>query len=183
MSDRECVPSGDGPTGTAQPGPVPVVAAVCGLYCPGCTIFIASREDPERLKAIADRWGFPLEQMHCDGCRAETRTPYCRTCTLFACAAGRGHAFCNECADYPCADLKEFQAERPHRIELYENLERIRAAGVEVWLDEMKAHYSCPSCATINSAYDLACRSCGEDPSSGYVAAHSETIREALSRL
>jgi hypothetical protein len=161
----------------------PAVAAVCGLYCTACSIFIASHEDPDRLKGIAERWGVPAEELHCDGCRSDIRTPYCRECTLFACAARRGHAFCNECADYPCAELKEFQVERPHRIELYENLERIRTVGVDVWLAEMEAHYSCPSCATINSTYDLKCRSCGHEPSNDYVAAHRETILKALSKL
>jgi hypothetical protein len=167
----------------ARGAAVPVVAAVCGLYCTSCSIFIASHEDPARLKSIGERWGVPVEQMHCDGCRSDIRTPYCRQCTFVTCAAGRGHDFCGECADFPCAELKEFQAERPHRIELWQNLERIRTAGVDTWLEEMKQHYSCPSCSTVNSTYDLVCRSCGHDPSNAYVAEHRAAIVEALARL
>jgi hypothetical protein len=169
--------------GTTPDEAPPAIAAVCGLYCAGCSVFIASHEDPHRLELLAGRWGVPVEEMHCDGCRAEIRTPYCRECDLFACAAKRGHAFCGECTDYPCKELDEFRAERPHRIEIYDNLERIRAAGVDTWMAEMKSRYSCPACSTVNSTYDLKCRSCGHEPSNDYVAAHRQAIVEALSRL
>ncbi len=33
------------------------LAAVCGLFCPACTIYIGTREDPDRLKASARRTG------------------------------------------------------------------------------------------------------------------------------
>ncbi len=171
------------PTSDGREGRVPVEAAICGLYCTGCSIFIASHEDPARLKVIADRWGVPVEQIHCDGCRSTVRTPYCRECTLFACATERGHDFCGECADYPCERLREFQAERPHRIELWRNLDRIRTAGVETWLEEMREHYRCHSCSTINSTYDAVCRRCGREPANAYVAEHKQAIAEALSRL
>ena len=32
---------------------LPETAAVCGLYCEACSLFIASHEDPERLERIA----------------------------------------------------------------------------------------------------------------------------------
>ncbi len=32
------------------------VAAVCGLYCEACSWFIATTEDPERLKRLAARF-------------------------------------------------------------------------------------------------------------------------------
>ena len=60
--------------------PVPATAAVCGLFCEACTLYIATHEEPERLPALAARWGFPVERMHCDGCRSERRTPYCEAC-------------------------------------------------------------------------------------------------------
>jgi hypothetical protein len=154
---------------------------VCGLYCDACTIFIGSREDPQRLTWFAARMGWSEEEARCDGCRAEKRTPYCEACELYKCAERRGYAFCGECEDYPCADLEAFQRERPHRAELYSNLARIGEIGAEAWLAEARERYSCPSCGTLNSAYDLACRACGREPGSAYAAAHREAILEALS--
>ena len=160
----------------------PATAAVCGLPCHVCSIFIGSQEDPPRLAAFAERAGWTVEQAHCDGCRAQRRTPYCEACELYKCAEQRGYAFCVECEDYPCADLQAFQREHPHRAELWNNLERITEIGPEAWLAEVTQRYTCPSCGKLNSAYDLKCRACGREPSCDYVAAHRESIVETLSR-
>lgn len=155
-------------------------AAVCGLYCKACRWFIAAREDPERLKILAAEFGFSEEEARCSGCRSEKRIPYCESCKFFACAAGRGIDFCGECDEYPCGDLAAFQAERPHRIELWTNLARIRDAGCGQWLEEIRNHYTCPRCGTVNSAYDLECRKCGEEPSCAYVAEHRQAVEQYL---
>src|SRR5574337_50694 len=95
------------------------LAAVCGLFCPSCHVFIGTREDPERLAAMAKRFQRPLEEMECNGCRSAKRCFYCETkCFMSKCASGKGVDFCGDCADYPCNGLKEFQAQAPHRIEL-----------------------------------------------------------------
>jgi hypothetical protein len=156
------------------------VAAVCGLYCEGCTLFIATKEDPERLKGLAKRYQLPEEAVKCHGCRSAKRGPYCATCKMFSCAAERGIEFCVECAEYPCGDLKQFQSERPHRIELWDDLEQIKALGYERWLKNVRGNYTCPQCRTINSAYDSKCRKCGEEPSCDYVAKHKQAIEMYL---
>ena len=156
------------------------LAAVCGLYCEACSLFIATKEDPERLKQLAAKFQLSEEVMRCYGCRSEKRGPYRQQCAMFSCAAERGVDFCVECPEYPCETLKAFQAERPHRIELWEDLERIGAVGYTRWLEEARKKYSCPACKTLNSAYDLKCRNCGEEPSCEYVAKHGEEIRKVL---
>ncbi|MBI1921680.1 MAG: DUF3795 domain-containing protein [Geobacter sp.] len=158
-------------------------AAVCGLYCEACSLYIGTTEDPERLKRLAARFGFSEEAAKCHGCRSEKRFPHCGNCRMSACAAERGIDFCSECEEYPCGHLKEFQAERPHRIELWDDLDRIKAVGQEQWLREIRERYACPRCGAINSAYDLKCRKCGEEPSCGYVARHGEAIAQFLAKL
>lgn len=167
----------------AQPSSAPAVAAVCGLPCETCSLYLATHQDPSRLPLLAKRWNMPIEKMYCDGCRADRRSFYCQTCELYTCAAERGHAFCGECSDYPCEKLVDFRSKAPHRLEIYENLERIRNAGAETWLEEVRDRYSCRSCGTLNSAYDLACRNCGHEPSNDFVCAHTKEIRERLSQL
>jgi len=153
------------------------LAAVCGLFCPSCTVFIGTSEDPERLRMMAERFQKPLEDLQCHGCRTDKRSFYCREiCNISKCAQEKGVEFCGECSEYPCADLKAFQAEAPHRIELWKSHERIREAGFERWYMEMVEHFSCPECGTLNSAYDLKCRNCGGEPSCEYVSQHKETI-------
>jgi hypothetical protein len=157
--------------------PPNAVAAVCGLYCAACSFYIGSHEEPERLAGLAARFGRSVDAVYCDGCRSERRTFYCETCSLFRCAAGRGLDFCSECSDYPCADLKAFQEELPHRAELWNSLETIRTRGWRVWEEEMQELYACPGCGIINSAYDVECRACGHTPGSRFAQRHGDAVR------
>lgn len=158
-------------------------AAVCGLYCEACTLFIATREDPARLKGMATRFQVSEEAVKCYGCRSEKRGPYCEKCKMFSCAAKRGIDFCVECSEYPCGDLKQFQSERPHRIELWDDLEQIKTTGYKHWLENIRKHYTCPQCWTINSAYDSKCRKCGKEPSCDYVTKHKHEIEQFFKNL
>jgi hypothetical protein len=158
-------------------------AAVCGLFCPCCSIYIGTKEDPERLKVLAERFNVPVEEMECKGCRSDKKIGYCHDCKMVKCASAKGIDFCGACADYPCEDLQQFQAILPHRIELWESQERIKEVGYEKWYAEKLAHYACPQCGTINSAYDLACRKCGVSPSCKYVEVNQQEIIRRLSSL
>lgn len=156
------------------------LVGVCGLFCPTCSLFIGTQEEPERLKRIAERWQVSLEAAKCYGCRSDKRFPYCKTCKMSACALKKGIDFCGECIEYPCEDLKVFQIAMPHRIELWKSQERIKEIGYEKWYEEMIEHYSCPKCRTLNSAYDLKCRNCGGEPSCRYVSLHKQAIIQQL---
>ena len=159
------------------------LAAICGLFCPACSVFIGSKEDPARLNVIAQRVQHPVEELRCNGCRSEKRCFYCKSkCIMAKCAAAKGVDFCGECAEYPCGDLRAFQAEMPHRIELWKAQDRIKEAGWEKWYAEMIEHYSCPTCRTLNSAYDISCRECGTTPSCAYVRLHKDEIMTHLSK-
>jgi hypothetical protein len=159
-------------------------AAVCGLFCPACTLFIGTQEDPQRLQQLSGVLKLPVEDMRCGGCRAEQRSFFCRDlCKMVKCAEEKGLEFCGSCPDYPCQELKDFQCAMPHRIELWGSLDRIREAGPETWYGEMLEHYACPSCGVINSAYDLQCRKCGSEPGSPYVAEHKDEIIRQLGNM
>lgn len=159
-------------------------AAVCGLFCPACTLYIGTQDDPGRLEFLAAAFNLPVEDVKCDGCRAGRRSFYCRdACTMYKCAADRGLDFCGSCPDYPCQELKDFQCAMPHRIELWQSLDRIREAGPEKWFAEMQEHYACPACGVINSAYDLQCRSCGAEPGNAYVAENKDGIIEGMAKM
>lgn len=156
------------------------MAAVCGLYCEACSWFISTAEDPARLSRLAAQQNWSAEESRCYGCRSEKKLPYCGKCRMSSCAAERGIDFCSECEEYPCDELKEFQAAMPHRIELWDNLNRIRSVGYRQWIEEVIENYICPRCQTLNSTYDLKCRSCGEEPSCRYVAKHKQEILRYL---
>lgn len=160
------------------------LAAVCGLFCPACTVYIGFHGDPGRLEGMSQRLGQSIDKMQCEGCRSDKRSYYCENlCTMYKCAAQKGLEYCGECADYPCEELKAFQAAAPHRLELWKSQEHIKEAGWEKWFEEMDRHYSCAACGTINSAYDMACWKCGAAPGSAFVSEHKEAMVRMMSKM
>jgi len=156
-------------------------AAVCGLFCPGCSLYIATKEDDkERLARIASMFGVSEEEVKCLGCRSEVKGPYCRMCKMVTCADERGVEFCAQCTDYPCEIIKDFQTAMPHRADLFESGERIKEIGFETWLQETYNEYTCGQCGIINPAYDLACRKCGNEPSCSFVERNRGAIEKYL---
>jgi len=160
-------------------------SAVCGLFCPACNSYIGTNEDPQKLKALSERLQRPVSDVECHGCRSDQRSFFCRNeCFMYQCAADKGIDFCGECSEYPCTELKDFQAKMPHRIELWKSHERIKEVGYEKWFKEMVEHYSCSECGTINSPYELAgCRKCGKTPANEYIKEHKEEIRKHFSKI
>jgi len=158
------------------------LAAVCGLYCGACSVYLATKEDPARLQRLAIHLGQSIEETRCQGCRSGALSKHCRTCELAACASRRGHAFCGECEAYPCAPFQRFQAACPHRNEIPHDMARILEIGAEGWVASVPERYACPQCRTINAAYDLQCRHCGQEPGSAFAAEHGEAIRKHLNR-
>ncbi|MBC2725288.1 DUF3795 domain-containing protein [Desulfosporosinus sp.] len=162
--------------------PIKMTSAVCGLFCPSCSVYIATKEDPERLKRLAKILNQTIEETHCEGCRSEHRTVYCKNCTMIECARRKGIEFCGECEEFPCEEIKTFQSLMPHRLDLWQSQKRIKDVGYEQWSWEMGEHYSCPECRTLNSAYDMVCRKCGNTPSCSYVEMNKEAILNHITK-
>lgn len=156
------------------------LAATCGLLCSACSVYIATNEDPERLRRISLKFGLPEEEVRCFGCGSNKRFGPCADCGFSACAKEKGLVNCSECESFPCKDLKDFQAALPHRRDLWEDLEQARHLAPLEWIAKIQKKYTCNQCGTINSAYDLSCRKCGQTPSCDYVGRHMETLNEHL---
>lgn len=163
--------------------PDKMLSAVCGLYCPSCTLFIGNHEDPERLAALTRRMGRTPEEMKCNGCRSDTLSFYCRSCKMKSCAKEKGIDFCSECDEYPCEALTAFKAEAAHRCDVWESLDQIKSRGWEDWFVRMTDMTSCPECGTINSAYDASCRKCGHNPGSGFFEKYREAVMDHLKKI
>lgn len=154
------------------------LAAVCGLFCTSCTVYIGTHEDQARLEKFATQLQCTVEDLRCHGCRSEKLAAHCRDCYFKKCAAEKNIDFCGDCNEYPCAELKDFQCQMPHRIELWDDQDKIKQSGYEKWYQEMLENYTCPDCNTINSAYDIACRHCGTTPGNNYIKKHKTKIEE-----
>ena len=158
-------------------------AAVCGLYCEACAVYIGSTDDPKKLESLVDLFKVEVEDINdliCYGCKSEKVTSLCADCKFVECAEKREIDFCAECDEFPCKDLKDFQKAGAHRIELFDDGDEIREKGCAEWMKNARKKYSCSKCSAINSAYDLVCRKCGEAPASEYVKKHKDAIRNFL---
>ncbi|NDP28471.1 MAG: DUF3795 domain-containing protein [Flavobacterium sp.] len=159
------------------------LAAVCGLYCGSCGIFLATQEnDSEKILQYAIVLNQTIDETLCDGCGAKRKSFHCsKMCTFIDCKLKKGVVSCVECEDFPCKSLIEFKSKMPHRIEIIQSQNRMKEIGIENWIIEMQAYFSCPDCKTMNSAYEITCRNCGETPSCTFVSEHKDLIEQYLS--
>lgn len=121
------------------------LVAPCGIYCGACPMYKV-KDDPSLREGLVKRinWnGVP-----CAGCRpGKGKNQFiANTCPTHACATERGHDFCFECAEFPCARLNP-AADRadvlPHNLKIF-NLVYIKQHGVAQFLEkepEIKQRY------------------------------------------
>ncbi|MEW6755535.1 MAG: DUF3795 domain-containing protein [Candidatus Latescibacterota bacterium] len=98
--------------------------SVCGLNCARCDL--RARDE-------------------CCGCRGPLDRQWSPQCQFVPCARQRGHAYCFECADFPCARLEAFAADgyEHHRLAV-ENLKQMKAVGLEAWIAGQPRVVFCP---------------------------------------
>lgn len=91
----------------------------CGLVCSRCDAYRATRlDDTAKLELVAADWrqryhcdDIKAELIRCDGCMTEggRKCYHCEhSCPIRPCAIAKGVKICSECAEYPCATLREF---------------------------------------------------------------------------
>ncbi len=134
--------------------------AVCGLYCGACRV-VQCNEDGS-IEALAKEWGREAEQLVCNGCKSDVVAVFCRDCVFKSCAASRGIEYCFECDEFPCAVLIAFRDDDAvHHSAVVRNSEAMREQGVARWLEDQRARWTCPECATRFWWYARTCKTCG----------------------
>jgi hypothetical protein len=129
--------------------------APCGMNCGVCLAYLAQKNDLKKK-------GF--NRTYCPGCR-----PRGKNCAFMkkACAKlGEGLVrFCYECADYPCRRLKglDKRYRTKYHMSMIENLDFIKAKGMEAFLEKEKARWSCPECGETICCHNGLCMVCDLD--------------------
>lgn len=135
----------------------------CGLYCGACYHYRASFSDGIHLLVDAIKKGKDENDYKCQGCRSDKLYvhPGCQECNIRDCTEKKGIIHCGECDEYPCKELKDFQADgHIHHIDIFNNIEEIREKGPEEWLMTQEKRWEC-SCGTKFSWYETVCQNCG----------------------
>ena len=126
--------------------------APCGMDCGACSFYLAYIHDiPKRRGSIS----------HCAGCRPrDKQCAYLKgQCKLLA---KNEIDFCFECDRYPCERLRKLDQRyrRTYGVSPIENLEEIRAEGVEFFLRQQHERHGCPSCGGMISVHNRKCFAC-----------------------
>ena len=141
--------------------------APCGLDCSLC----------KRAQAETDP---------CPGCHGpdENKPEFCREkCGIILCRKRRenGYEYCDECPDYPCADVTEKETRYTSKYPLYEspgkNLRDIREYGMECFLENERGQWSCKECGEAVSVHTGICSGCGKQYGAQVMQINEDTWR------
>lgn len=106
----------------------------------------------------------------CPGCHGpdELKPDFCANrCGIILCRKRKenGYEFCDECPEYPCADVMEKENRYTSKYPLYEspgkNLRSIRTNGMESFLEKEREQWTCKDCGHIISVHSGICSGCG----------------------
>lgn len=100
----------------------------------------------------------------CDGClKSDLGKPgHCRKCAIKDCVREKGVAFCFECAEYPCKQIKNLEKSYTTRYNasLMENNRYVKENGLTSFMEWQKEKYTCRQCGGVISIHDSSCSEC-----------------------
>ena len=154
--------------------------APCGMNCGICSAYLAYKHEVKEKG---------LMLAYCKGCRPRNKQcaflkKKCKTGLLL-----KGEVeYCYECPEYPCARLKHLD----HRYitnygeSFIENLDYIKANGIDAFLSKETEKWRCPECGDVISCHNNICYNCGLDKmkagqlnTAGKVISHNSKARRA----
>ena len=146
--------------------------APCGLYCGTCGVYIATRDDNAKFKAIlGNLYGTKPEETECLGCMqadpAQKIYAFCQVCTIRDCVQSKGFYSCHQCDDWPCEMIRAFPIATGRRV-MQEAIPKWRACvkehgdnkGSEAWARCECERYHCTNCGDPLFRGAQRCRSC-----------------------
>jgi hypothetical protein len=148
--------------------------APCGLYCGACGVYIATRDNNEKFKAVmGNLYGTRPEETACLGCMqqepAKKLYGYCSVCTIRDCVRSKGLYSCHQCEAWPCEKIDNFgfatgKKVMKDTIPLWR--EKVAALGDTqgsvAWARSVCERYHCPSCGSPLFRGAQRCRACKE---------------------
>lgn len=153
--------------------------APCGLYCGACGIYIATRDENEKFKAVMGRvYGTEPEETQCCGCMQPDPPKklygYCKTCKIRSCVRSKDYYSCHQCDKWPCALIENFGYATAVRVARRAiPLWRAKVAelgdekGSVEWARAECERYHCPSCGEPLFRGARNCRACKHDVAEG----------------
>jgi hypothetical protein len=138
----------------------PDFVAPCGLYCGVCVIYIAHRDNNQKLKErlvglykgevpgmgkLPNSENLTPEDIKCRGCLSDELFMHCRQCEIRACTQEKGYTGCHECDEFPCQHIEDFPMPIGKKV-ILRAIPYWREVGTEKWIQDEEARYVCPEC-------------------------------------
>lgn len=102
----------------------------------------------------------------CTGCLNgdKGKPEHCHKCKIKDCIEEKALSYCFECTEYPCKLIKNLEKSYNKRygVSLIENSCFIQMYGLELFMEQQKAKYTCSKCGGIISVHDRDCSECQE---------------------
>ncbi len=128
-------------------GMKPELIAPCGMNCRLCMAY-------QRVKKP------------CDGCRGSDvlKPSYCLNCVMRNCPEIKNSktGLCHECSQFPCKRLKQLDKRyrTKYGMSMIENLQFIKAEGMDAFLLKQEKQWTCKACGAILSVHRDFCLCC-----------------------
>lgn len=149
-------------------------ASPCGLYCGVCAIYIAHRDNNQKLKegllrlyqggtdgkgTLPNSVNLTTEDIRCNGCLSNDRFMHCQQCEIRECTQKKGFTGCHECDDFPCQHIDQFPMTVGKKVILRAVPYR-RKFGTKKWMQDEEARYFCPKCGNKVFRGVIKCNQC-----------------------
>jgi len=148
--------------------------APCGLYCGVCAIYIAHRDNNQKLKELLAnlyKGGVPgkgvlpnaenltAEDIKCRGCLSDEQFMHCRQCEIRACTTKKGYIGCHQCDEFPCQHIEKFPMAVGKKV-ILRAIPYWREVGTEKWIQDEEARYTCAECGNKVFRGAVKCNQC-----------------------
>jgi hypothetical protein len=152
----------------------PDFVSPCGLYCGVCAIYIAHRDDNEKLKQglvklyqgktegkgrLPGSGDLSVEDIQCSGCLSEKPFVHCLRCDIRKCTSEKGYSGCHECDGFPCEHIENFPMSVGKKV-ILRAIPHWRDVGTEKWIRDEEARYICPECGNKLFRGVMRCNKC-----------------------
>lgn len=136
--------------------------APCGLYCGVCGVYMANRDNNQKLKEkLARAYGVTPEQIACKGCLSDEKFVYCQACGIRACVMEKEYAGCHRCNEFPCKLIDDFPVPVGKKV-ILRSVPARKKLGTEKWVAQEENRYTCPQCSGQLFRGARRCGSCKE---------------------
>jgi hypothetical protein len=141
--------------------------APCGIFCGACAIYIARRDNNEKLtNIICALWKVKPEEAKCFGCMQSDPPQklfgHCYKCTIRDCAKSKGIYSCHQCKEWPCGIIEDSDLASVLPSSVRNSIKRVWKRAIPLWRDKVAKHgdeqgslewaraeaerYHCPDC-------------------------------------